>query len=93
MTGLELLLILIILYFGLRVNRIEQRMNQMEKNFNKHLKDGSMEPSETAAMGKPFECGTLQENFQRVAKDFKDAKKDGKAKAEALAAKKAEKEA
>ena len=80
MTGLELLLILIILYFGLRVNRIEQRMNQME-------------PSETAAIGKPFECGTLQENFQRVAKDFKDAKKDGKAKAEALAAEKAEKEA
>lgn len=93
MTGLELLLILIILYFGLRVNRIEQRMNQMEKNFNKHLKDGSMEPSETAAMGKPFECGTLQENFQRVAKDFKDAKKDGTAKAAEALAKKSEKEA
>lgn len=80
MTGLELLLILIILYFGLRVNRIEERMNQMEKNFNKHLKHGSMEPSKTVAMGKPFECGTLSENFERVAEDFKKAKKDCKEK-------------
>lgn len=80
MTGLELLLILIILYFGLRVNRMEERMNQMEKNFNKHLKDGSMKPSDTAAMGKPFECGTLSENFERVAEDFKKAKNDSKAK-------------
>ena len=74
MNSLDLLVILIILYFAFRVNRIENRMNQMEKNFNAHLKSGSMEPSNTETMGKPFECGTLSENFERVADDFKSVR-------------------
>lgn len=76
MNSLDLLLIIVVLYFGLRVNRMEERMNQMERNFNRHLKDGSNEPSDTAAMGKPFECGTWKENFQRVASDFRNLKND-----------------
>ena len=76
-TGLDLLFIIIILYFAARVNRIERRMNLMEAHFNRHLRDGSMEESHTFQEGKAFrDKGTLSENLKDVATEAKAAVSD-----------------
>ena len=53
-SSFEILLTILIIYFAARVTRMEERMNQMEANFNRHIKDGSMEESNTVHMGKAF---------------------------------------
>ncbi|WP_185753627.1 hypothetical protein [Selenomonas sp. AB3002] len=53
-SSFEILLTILIIYFAARVTRMEERMNQLEANFNRHIKDGSMEESNTVHMGKAF---------------------------------------
>ena len=53
-SSFEILLTILIIYFAARVTRMEERMNQLEANFNRHIKDGSMEESNTVHLGKAF---------------------------------------
>ena len=53
-SSFEILLTILIIYFAARVTSMEERMNQLEANFNRHIKDGSMEESNTIHMGKAF---------------------------------------
>ena len=74
-TGLEMLLTIVVLYFAARVNRMEERMNQVEANFNRHLQEGAMEESNTMHMGKAFgnNSTSFRENISDIAKGIKDS--------------------
>jgi hypothetical protein len=67
-SSFEILLTILIIYFAARVTRIEERVNQLEANFNRHVKDGSMEESNTAHMGKAF--GNTDTSFTGTVTDI-----------------------
>jgi hypothetical protein len=64
---LFLFIVLMICYFAIRVNRIELRMNILEKALNDGIQDGKIH---TEAIGKPFGGESLGvRDFFRAIKD------------------------
>ena len=74
-SSFEILLTILIIYFAARVTRMEERMNQLEANFNRHIKDGSMEESNTIHMGKAFgnDDASLTGTVTDIAKGIKQS--------------------
>lgn len=66
-------IVLMICYFAIRVNRMELRMNVMEKAINEAVKDGKLD---TAYLGKPFggEAMGVMDFFRAVKTAWRDAK-------------------
>ena len=63
---------IMICYFAIRVNRVEMRMNVLEKELNKILKERSEAPLDTEALGKPFaEDATVTDTLKGVWKALK----------------------
>ena len=63
---------IMICYFAIRVNRVEMRMNVLEKELNKILKERGEVPLDTEALGKPFaEDATVTDTLKGVWKALK----------------------
>ena len=63
---------IMICYFAIRVNRVEMRMNILEKELNKIRKERSEAPLDTEALGKPFaEDATVTDTLKDVWKALK----------------------
>ena len=63
---------IMICYFAIRVNRVEMRMNVLEKELNKIRKEHSEAPLDTEALGKPFaEDATVTDTLKGVWKALK----------------------
>lgn len=67
-SSFEILLTILIIYFAARVTRMEERVNQLEANFNRHVKEGAMEESHTVHMGKAF--GNTDTSFTGTVTDI-----------------------
>ena len=63
---------IMICYFAIRVNRVEMRMNILEKELNRIRKERSEAPLDTEALGKPFaEDATVTDTLKGVWKALK----------------------
>ena len=63
---------IMICYFAIRVNRVEMRMNFLEKELNKIRKERGEAPLDTEALGKPFaEDATVTDTLKGVWKALK----------------------
>ena len=74
MTELVMLFIVLLLfYFALRVNRMELRLNVMERAINEAVKEGKLD---TSYLGKPFggDAGGLRDFFRAVKPTWKGSK-------------------
>lgn len=74
MTELVMLFIVLLLfYFALRVNRMELRLNVMERAINEAVKEGKLN---TSYLGKPFggDAGGLRDFFRAVKMAWKGSK-------------------
>ena len=74
MTELVMLFIVLLLfYFALRVNRMELRLNVMERAINEVVKEGKLD---TSYLGKPFggDAGGLRDFFRAVKTTWKGSK-------------------
>ena len=74
MTELVMLFIVLLLfYFALRVNRMELRLNVMERAINEAVKEGKLD---TSYLGKPFggDSGGLRDFFRAVKTTWKGSK-------------------
>ena len=74
-SSFEILLTILVVYFAARVTRMEKRVNQLETNFNRHIKEGSMEESNTFHMGKAFgnEDASFTGTVADIAKGIKES--------------------
>ena len=65
-----LFIVLLLFYFALRVNRMELRLNVMERAINEAVKEGKLDT------GKPFggDAGGLRDFFRAVKTTWKGSK-------------------